>query len=272
MWRSAPADRPLPLWSPVLVYDRRGDRALLFGGDHQNDGELTDEGWEYDLTPARGGWRELTPMPDRLIYQAGTATDDAVIVFGGQDERGEEKSVLWRFDPAADGGRGRWHDLSTSIEGPSPPARVGASLVYDEAGRQAFLFAGYAAGGDLGDLWRLDLATPAAPSWHRLAPEGPSPVGRSAHSAVWDAPRKRMLIYGGVQGEGGGVRFRDDAWAYYPGGAAIPTATPTHEATSTEASTATPTVNPTSTDPPASTHTPDAESFVIVLPVVRRDA
>ena len=60
-------------------------------------------------------------------------------------------------------------------------------------------------GGDggffLNDVWALSLANPA---WTTLTPSGTPPHGRMSHSAVYDAIRDRMIVFGGYSSAGFG--------------------------------------------------------------------
>jgi hypothetical protein len=111
---------------------------------------------------------------------------------------------------------------------------VGASLLFDPASGLGFLYGGYSVGTDHADLWILDAREPDAPAWTLVEPAGAQPLPRSAHSAVWDAPRRRMVVHGGIQGEGGAVRYAGDTWAFYPfPEATTPTETPSPSTTTT---------------------------------------
>jgi hypothetical protein len=50
--------------------------------------------------------------------------------------------------------------------------------------------------GVLSDVWALDL-TAGAEAWAPLSPSGTPPSARCLHIAVYDPPRKRMLVFGG---------------------------------------------------------------------------
>src|SRR5690242_6779071 len=59
----------------------------------------------------------------------------------------------------------------------------------------------------LNDVWALDLSGP--PKWTELFPQGDPPPPRTLHSAVYDAPRARMLVFCGENGSGA----LNDTWA-----------------------------------------------------------
>ena len=51
-------------------------------------------------------------------------------------------------------------------------------------------------------------ARAAQPEWASLSPTGGPVSHRSGYSAVYDAPRSRMVIYGGFNGA-----YKNDVWA-----------------------------------------------------------
>jgi hypothetical protein len=237
-WSRAPGDRPLGLIFPILVYDPAGDRALLFGGDEHGEGTAQLEGWAYDLSAARRGWTALPRMPAPLLFPSAAFDPDTrhLLVFGGQlgqEADGRVVDRLWRIDlGAADPA---WQEI-TSLAGAAPPARMGATLTFAPSADLAVLYGGYDGHDELGDVWALDYADPAAPRWASLSPafEGPGPGERSGHSAVWDGAGNRILYYGGLRNT---FQVLQDTWALdlsplvdpgptdTPGGA-TPTATP----------------------------------------------
>lgn len=215
-WTRAPRDADLPLWYSVLVYDAPRDRAVLYGGQVYGLGDQVAAALAtYDLSAARGGWRTLPDAPIAWVYQAAGVEPRSghLVLFGGQDENGVPQAALWRLDLAQVGEAGAWVDI-TRLAGPGPTARLGATLVFDPETGHGVLYGGYTAEGDLDDAWLLDYADPATPRWTRLAISGAAPGPRSGHSAVWDASKGRMVIYGGArQDVAAGARFLGDTWA-----------------------------------------------------------
>lgn len=107
----------------------------------------------------------------------------------------------------ASASEGTWtRALPFPASGP-PIARHGHSMVCDSAGRRVMIFGGApnALHGSLSDVWSLSLEPDAR--WIELRP-GPGPTGRFAHSAIVDPIRRRMIVYGGNDGE-----VRGDLWA-----------------------------------------------------------
>lgn len=91
----------------------------------------------------------------------------------------------------------RWERLST---GGAPPYRYGASLVLDTRHERVLMFGGGRAEGsrpfDLSEVWSLSLQDLR---WVELTPAGPQPPAREGHTAVYDPPRDRMVVFGGIQ-------------------------------------------------------------------------
>ena len=94
-----------------------------------------------------------------------------------------------------------------------PPARELATAVYDPLGDRFIVFGGmWDTGTDGNATWELTLS--GTPAWTRLVPSGGTPVSRAAHAAVFDAARRRMLVFGGFSpGVGAYPIDNDDTWS-----------------------------------------------------------
>jgi hypothetical protein len=89
----------------------------------------------------------------------------------------------------------------------TPPAeRSEGTIVFDAPNRRLVLFGGYD-GSYLNDVWTADMGP--TPVWTRLTPAGTPPVGRASHTAIYDAPRHRMIVFAGSDGSA----YRNDVWA-----------------------------------------------------------
>jgi uncharacterized protein (TIGR03437 family) len=87
----------------------------------------------------------------------------------------------------------------------APGARLDGTIVHDAASRQIFLFGGQESGAK-NDLWVYALDRR---EWRELRPSGALPPARWGHTLVFDAARRRLLLFGG-QASG----FFNDLWAY----------------------------------------------------------
>jgi N-acetylneuraminic acid mutarotase len=177
---------------------------LVFAGLGMGFDPLNDL-WAY--RPATNSWTELLPPRPRPlpVFYHSAVWDPAaqrMLVFGGADPlTGRLVDELWSFSLESGG----W----TRIQAPGqPPARLSHSAVWDESGARMLVFGGgCGAGCYRADLWAFQ---PATSSWTQLFRTGPIPVERGGQSAVWDAARGRLLVFGGTNGLG----TLNDLWAY----------------------------------------------------------
>ncbi|MEO7868284.1 MAG: kelch repeat-containing protein, partial [Candidatus Eisenbacteria bacterium] len=90
----------------------------------------------------------------------------------------------------------------------TPPApRYFQTGVWDATRRRMLVFGGYDGGSYRNDLWALTLNDP--PEWSAVSTTGTPPPARAKHTAVIDASRDRMIVFGGETT--GGVA-NNDAW------------------------------------------------------------
>lgn len=210
-WGRAPEDRDRPVSGALLVYDPVGDQLVRYGGLERSLPPAVPVGMAYDMSAARGGWRDLPDAPFLLTSQAVAYVAGAhhVLAFGGQDAVGEATDALWRLDLDRLGEEDAWLRIETDI-GDWPSPRMGASLTMDPVAGTGVLFGGYTLYGEPHDHWILDYSKPDEPLWRQLDVET-GPASRAGHSAVWDASRTRVIMYGGVSSTPG-VRVWHDTW------------------------------------------------------------
>jgi hypothetical protein len=203
----------------ACVYDPVLDAVFSQGGDADYAG--SSDTWRLDLA---GGPRwslvlaaDVVPHARFGQAQAYDALRHRTVFYGGRYTYYVSYSYpttyyddLWGL---ALGDHPTWTPLDPA--GSRPPTRQYATLTADPQADRMWLF-----GGDLtvgisgpvpsrateavigspgtpkyyGDLWRLDLAGTA---WTSIVPSGPGPGPRDGHSAVLDAGRHRLLLYGG---------------------------------------------------------------------------
>ena len=188
----APVAPPSPRSGQAAVYDPLRHRLIVFGGW---DGVARADVWMLALDGS--GWQPLTPQgtppPARdhhtAIYDA---RRDRVLVFGGEDgERlfGDVWALALSPTPV-------WTELLPTGGGPSP--RMGHTAILDAPRDRMVVFGGYDGGlQDPTDVWTLALGSPA---WSSIQPSGTTPPGRSGHTAIYDAARQRMIVFGGDDG------------------------------------------------------------------------
>lgn len=138
--------------------------------------------------PARAGWSWLSPAVVALaglVIQSTTAIAPA---------RATVETVE------------HWAPMPIS----APAARGGSGWIADLPHNRLVLFGGQiTAGGQvtpLNDTWRFDLTTH---TWEPLATFGTLPPARYRHTVICDAPRHRMLVYGGLGVSG----YLNDVWS-----------------------------------------------------------
>ena len=191
--------------TPSAVYDPTRQRMVVFGGAQS---DYYNEVWVLTLG-AVPGWMQLDPTgplpPKRRLHAAvyDQATD-RMIVFGGFD--GTNRNDTWSLQFSGATGAA-WSQILPA--GPLPPGRADFGMVLDPVEHRLVAFGGYDGVSPpaqrRGDLWTLDLDGP--PAWIQLALPG-APTARSGHRAIYDAPRHRMVLFGGYD-----TFMLNDTWA-----------------------------------------------------------
>jgi hypothetical protein len=188
------------------IYDRMRDRMVIFGG-YDGSNHLNDV-WALSLAEPMA-WTKLTPIgvaPSPRHYASAIydPARDRMIIFGGSDgfNRFNDLSIL------SLGGM-VWTGLTPAG---SPAARMYSSAIFDSLGDQMILFGGAGnatqlppSTGWLNDTWALSLSGNL--SWTALTPHGALPTARYAQCAIYDPVRRRMVMFGGWDGQ-----RRNDSW------------------------------------------------------------
>jgi hypothetical protein len=194
--------RPSPRFGHSAVYDAKRHRMLVIGGF--GDGFYNDV-WEY-LLPGNGTWTQLqptgTPMPPRT--QQAAVYDplrDRVLFFGGDGGYGMNDVWELRLDPGPE-----WREIHPA--GVLPAGRRDHSMIYDPVRDRLVVFGGFDLGRHMNDVWTLSLGE--TPAWSPLLSTNAAPGPRSAHAAVYDPIRDRMIIFGG---EIATNQFSGELWA-----------------------------------------------------------
>lgn len=192
-------------------YDAASNRLLFFGGMQQG-GPLLNDTWvlaDADGTTGTPRWLQLatanTPPPRRGHAGAYDVANNRLITYGGclGGCTPLDTNVYVLSHANGLGGDPTWQRLDPV--GPPPPPRDGHSAVYDPTSNRLIVFGGdNCCGQRYGDTWVLTHANGlgGAPEWLPLTPNGELPAGRVSHSAVYDATRNRMLVFGGATASG----------------------------------------------------------------------
>jgi Galactose oxidase, central domain/FlgD Ig-like domain len=188
---------PATLAGASGVFDRARDRMLVFGGQDGNAYSATV--WTHDRAgPQVFSTLATTGAPPAGRRDASVVLDEAnnrLILYGGRDASGAF-SDLWALSL---GTTPTWIQLAASVPA---GARYGHSAAVDASNARMVVFGGRSSTVTpaLGDVWAMSLS--GSPTWTALTPSGTPPAGREYHSAVVDAARHRMVVYGGEAGAG----------------------------------------------------------------------
>lgn len=183
-WQQITAGVPSGRVFPMVAYDRARNELVVFGGAGDNVGNYADT-WLWDGSSWRQSQTNGGP-PGRIA--GSTAYDEArgeVVLFGGQTYTGRRS--VWLNDTWIWNGE-TWSQRQPASE---PDPRSGASVAYDSATGNVFLFGGGTTG-LLSDTWMWNGQT-----WVQLNPSA-SPAARSFAGLAFDRGRGVTVLFGGV--------------------------------------------------------------------------
>jgi len=185
-----PTGTAVPLWGASAVYDPVGDRMVTFGGQGNAAQNLTRE-LTFSGTPA---WNDLAPTgtlpPARREHVAVyDPTLGRMIVFGGISGSSTRMNDVWVLTLGA---APAWSQVTPA--GTPPSARNACAGMFDSVRNRLVIFGGTTASGSSSEVWSLDFS--AGATWSQILPGGTVPSGRRG-PAIYDAPRDRLLHYGG---------------------------------------------------------------------------
>ena len=191
-WSPVP---PPALWVHSTIYDPIRDRLVVFGG--QGYEGSTNDVWAFQLSGIPH-WTRLspsgTPPAPRGFHSAVyDSANDRMIVFGGN--KGTSTNEVWSLSFA---GNPTWSQITPSGTPPAP--REWHVAVLDRARNRMIVHGGLSNGTRLSDVWALSLG--ASPAWTQIVAGGTAPGGRSAHCALLDVARDRLVIFSGTNSGG----------------------------------------------------------------------
>ncbi len=193
------------------AYDPGSNTLMVYGGGYLECG-VNDDYWVLSDANGLGGtptWTEYFPFPGGpgpRTAQTGVhdPTSNELILFGGSTGPTDANDV-WILQNA-NGTRGTpvWEQLFPTGTPPAP--RQNSTATYDPVSNVMTIFGGTTCSNDncsgnlMGDVWILTNANGiGGPSyWIQIAQSSAvQPPPRSWHSAVYDASRNVMIIFGG---------------------------------------------------------------------------
>jgi len=209
----------------AMAFDETRKLAVMFGGVTYNPSSSTatptQEIWEW--SPTTGDWtdRSLTGAQPAVRSGAAMVFDslrNKFVLFGGRAGSGFNYQDMWEWDPTT----GIWTDLTSS--GSRPAARSQHAMVYEKSTGKILLFGGGRSDStstdgtgisvSFGDTWEWDAKTHA---WTQLLPTT-GPTARHDFGLVWDATRKKAVLFGGMEKDSAGVDGspKQDTWEWDP--------------------------------------------------------
>lgn len=190
------------------VLDPVRNRVLAFGCGEP---DFTTPGvWSLALS-ATPAWSELLPSSFPTHRRSGVAAivdppRDRLVMFGGYD-LSASFTLLGEVWTLGLSGTPTWTSVATTGVPPSP--RYGSSAIHDPIRDRMIVFGGNTTAGlhtPSNEVWSLSLG--GVPAWTQLSPVGQAPLPRLFHSAIYDAHRDRMLVFGGYS-----WALHNDLWA-----------------------------------------------------------
>jgi hypothetical protein len=160
----------------------------------------------FILNLSKNTWENVTPAirPSKRIGQCGgfDSAKGKMMLFGGQDIKGNLLDDLWLFDPA----RREWTEIKPN--GAKPSARSGAAMASDYNGK-LWLFGGKTASGASNELWTFDTT---ANRWTLIATKN-GPSARYGHKMACAYSGDDCVVFGGQDAKG---KALNDLWRYMP--------------------------------------------------------
>jgi hypothetical protein len=190
-----PSISPSPRWGPLLAYDARIDRTILFsGGGFAGSAEAVyNDTWMYDLN--NNTWTPITmaiappPVADGVL--AYDSESDRVVMFGGESNPFADTSYdgTWVLDPVNE----TWTNMAP-LKKPSP--RCGCGGVYDSVTDNVLLFGGFSGTSGnailgMQDTWAYNLNSN---TWTEISTLS-KPSLRSEVAMAYDERADRTVIF-----------------------------------------------------------------------------
>lgn len=201
-WALLSASLDGPLWRNFasISYDSTRGVLVLYGG-LQSQSVQFEETWEWDGK----NWKRFDAKGPGIREAAGMTYDAKrrqTILFGGsQGEKAMADTWTWNGT--------NW----TLVSETGPAGRFPAGFVYDSAREVTMLFGGHRFNSNgvemFGDTWIWD-----GKAWRQIATTSvAAPAPRDGARAVFDARRKQVLLFGGIE-ISTTVKYFNDIWSW----------------------------------------------------------
>ena len=192
---------PAARFGHAVATSASGDGFYLFGG--QSGDQFFNDLWFFAFS---GQWDQIhdgaDSAPSPRYGTSFVATDQGTVLLSHGFTFEGRFDDTWQWDPKASG----WADLTPPSETDRPLKRCLHEAVWDARSRQMLLYGGCSSGFGpcpQGDLWSFD---PESATWRELAlSDAPEP--RSNPALVYDEPRGRALLFGGLTERGPDARL-----------------------------------------------------------------
>ncbi|MCI4321133.1 MAG: kelch motif-containing protein [Thermoplasmata archaeon] len=182
----APTMSPGPLAGPMMTYDAKDGRVVLFGGGNSTY-VPKNATWEF----LAGQWTKLTPHPAPSIRDIGEmsydANDGTVVLFGGYTGNSSKPLLTdtWNFTG------GKWTKLSVAT---SPPGVIYAGFAYSPLDAKLVLFGGADSALTLASISQT--WTFSAGAWTKIGPPG-HPSSRNDAGMADGTRTSGIVLFGG---------------------------------------------------------------------------
>jgi hypothetical protein len=167
-----------------LAYDEARRVAVLFGG--MKNTTLLGDTWLFDGVDWIQQYPPASPSPRANASMAYDAARNLTVLFGGEVDTGgnswEAMNEMWVWD-----GENWQQQFPESL----PPARFGATMVFDRAHQSIILFGGAIGGGFREDTWLWN-----GINWIEQQPLH-HPSGRANFGMVYDEGKQQVILFGG---------------------------------------------------------------------------
>jgi hypothetical protein len=179
---------PSQLDAASAIFDPGANRMIVYGG-----GRLSSDTYALSLGPVPT-WRKLefsgVIPPGRREHSAVyDPLKRRMLVFGGITTANNYDNDVWSMTLD---GTPKWEQVV--VQGPVPRGRQSPAVIFDPEGNRLIVHGGYDGTNLIRDAWELPFD--GEPHWRQLEPDGNVPIFWFDHTAVLDAPRRRMVIFG----------------------------------------------------------------------------